>query len=281
MHPISMVKILRLHQWLKNLMLFFPPFLGGALMQPGMALRGIVPFLAFSLASSATYIFNDLRDQERDRQHPTKCRRPLASGALSKTQAVVLMVILLFGSGLLGSQISSRFLVYVGLYLFFSGFYSWTLKDWPIVDVFCVSLGFVLRLYAGGEAFGVYITDWLFLTVFLLSLFLSLGKRQSEKINLGEKAGHHRRTLEVYPDGFLENAMFLCGGSVIVTYSVYALSRPYMVYTVPLCMFGLLRYLFRVKSGKSGDPTNALLKDLPLLVVGFLWVVLVFWSIYQ
>lgn len=281
MRPISLIKVLRPHQWLKNLMIFFPPLLGGALLQPHMAERGVIPFVAFSLAASATYIFNDIRDLERDRQHPKKCRRPLAAGDVNKLQAVILIAMLLLGAIYLGRLVSLRFLSFVGVYLLSTGLYSWTLKDWPIVDVFCISLGFILRLYAGGEAFDVFISDWLFLTVFLLSLFLSLGKRYSEQANLGSVAGKHRRTLEVYPEGFLENAMHICGGAVIVTYSVYVVSKPFMVYTVPLCVFGLLRYLFRVKAGQNGDPTHTLLRDMPLLLISVLWLIMVAWSIYQ
>ena len=281
MNVLACFKILRVHQWVKNLMLFFPPFLGGALMQPGMAMRGILPFLAFSLASSATYIFNDLRDIDQDRIHPQKCKRPLVAGEISFVDCLVLMVFLLLGAVVLGMQVSNRFLVFVGLYLLFSGLYSLVLKNWPIVDVFCISLGFVLRLYAGGEAFGVYISDWLFLTVFLLALFLSLGKRQAEQVSLGALAGQHRVILEAYPEGFLEKAMYLCGGAVVVTYAIYALRYPYLVYTVPLCMFGLLRYLFRIKAGLNGDPTQALLYDLQLLLTSVIWVAMVAWSIYQ
>ena len=281
MNPISLIKVLRPHQWLKNLMIFFPPLLGGALLQPHMAERGVLPFLAFSLAASATYIFNDIRDLEQDRQHPKKCRRPLAAGDINKIQSLILIALLLLGATYLGSLVSLRFLSFVGIYLLSTGLYSWALKDWPIVDVFCISLGFILRLYAGGEAFDVFISDWLFLTVFLLALFLSLGKRYSEQANLGDTAGKHRRTLEVYPGGYLENAMHICAGAVIVTYSVYVVSKPFMVYTVPLCVFGLFRYLFRVKVGQNGDPTHALLRDLPLLVISLLWLIMVSWSIYR
>ena len=280
MNPISLIKVLRPHQWLKNLMIFFPPLLGGALLQPHMAQRGVLPFLAFSMAASATYVFNDIRDLERDRQHPKKRSRPLAAGDINKIQSWILIALLLLGATYLGSLVSLRFLYFVGIYLLSTGLYSWALKDWPIVDVFCISLGFILRLYAGGEAFDVFISDWLFLTVFLLALFLSLGKRYSEQANLGETAGKHRRTLEVYPEGYLENAMHICAGAVIVTYSVYVVSKPFMVYTVPLCVFGLLRYLFRVKVGQNGDPTHALLRDLPLLLISILWLMMVSWSIY-
>jgi 4-hydroxybenzoate polyprenyltransferase len=281
MNTLKILKILRPHQWLKNLMIFFPPLLSGALLQHHLAERGIIPFLAFSLASSASYVFNDLRDLERDRIHPEKHRRPLPAGDVSKGQALFLIVMLLIGAGYLGSLVSLRFLSFVGIYLLSASLYSLTLKDWPIVDIFCISLGFILRLYAGGEAFDVFISDWLFLTVFLLSLFLSLGKRQSEQVYLGSQAGKHRRTLEVYPDGFLENAMYICGGAVIVTYSVYVVNKPYMVYTVPLCVFGLFRYLFRVKGGQSGDPTHALLRDGPLMAISFIWLMMVVGIIYQ
>jgi 4-hydroxybenzoate polyprenyltransferase len=281
MKAIGILRLLRFHQWLKNLMLFFPPLLSGALLQPHMIQRGIVPFISFSLAASASYVFNDLCDLKSDREHPEKRLRPLPNGDVSKSLAIAMIVLLLAGSVFLGGKVSSRFLSFVCIYLLFTALYSLTLKDWPIIDIFCISLGFILRLYAGGEAFGVFISDWLFLTVFLLSLFLSLGKRHSEQMSLGMHAGKHRRTLEVYPDGFLENAMYLCGGAVVVTYSVFVLTKPFMVYTVPLCVFGLFRYLFRVKSGQSGDPTRAMLLDMPLMFISLLWLIMVFWSIYQ
>lgn len=281
MSILSHLTILRPHQWLKNLLLFFPPFLGGAILNPGMFIQGIVPFLAFSLASSSAYVLNDLLDVEQDRKHPVKSSRPIASGAVARSSALMMVVSLLAASVLLGSQVSMGFLVYMTLYLIISGLYSFTLKDWPIVDIFCIAIGFVLRLYAGGEAFGVLISGWLFLTVFLLALFLSIGKRCSERLSLGEGAGQHRRALGEYPEGFLDGAMYLSGAAVLVTYALYVVHRPYLVYTVPLCMFGLLRYLFCVKSGKSGDPTSALLRDGPLLATSVIWVSMVAWGVYQ
>jgi 4-hydroxybenzoate polyprenyltransferase len=273
--------LLRPHQWLKNLMLYFPPFLSGALFIPGMFVKGLLPFIAFSLVSSAAYIFNDLQDAECDRRHPVKHARPIASGAVRTSAAVCMIFLLLFGAFALGSLVLWRFLSFLAIYLLVTALYSLSLKALPVIDIFCIALGFVLRLYAGGEAFGVLISDWLFLTVFLLALFLSVGKRYSERVSLGCDAGKHRRALQNYPEGFLESAMYLSGSAVLVTYSIYVVNRPLMVYTVPLCMFGLLRYLFCVKSGQSGDPTHALLRDRPLLATGILWVAMVAWGIYQ
>lgn len=277
----AFLHLIRPWQWLKNLILFFPPALSGALLHSGMAARGILPFSAFCCISSTAYVFNDLADQTRDACHPEKRYRPLPSGQLSRTSAMLVCVCLAVIGTVLSWNVSSTFLVYVVLYLLISVFYSLFLKHLPIVDIFCISLGFVLRLYAGGEAFDVFISDWLFLTVFLLAVFLSVGKRYSERLHLGETAGSHRRALEAYPDGFLDSAMYLSGSAVLVTYAIYAISTPLLVYTVPLCLFGLLRYLFRIKSGRCGDPTEALIKDLPLMVTSILWGAMVIWSVYQ
>jgi 4-hydroxybenzoate polyprenyltransferase len=222
-----------------------------------------------------------LIDCERDRVHPEKKRRPLPSGQVAPASVVVLIGVFLAAGVLLSMQLSGLFCVYVGLYLTFSVLYSLFLKELPIIDVFCISLGFVLRLYGGGEAFNVQVSDWLFLSVFLLAIFLGFGKRYSERRILGGQAGQHRKNLEVYPEGFLESALYLSGATVLITYAMYAITKPVMVYTVPLCVFGLMRYLMRIKSGRGGDPTSALLNDLTLLFTGILWVALVAWCVYS
>ena len=281
MTMLPMLRLLRPAQWLKNLMLFFPPFLSGAIGHSGLPASGMAPFLAFCCASSTAYILNDLMDLELDARHPFKSHRPLPSGDVSRATARILLVVLFTASLVLGAKVSWLFLEFLLLYLLISAAYSLFLKDQPILDIFCISSGFVIRLHAGGAAFGVMISDWLFLTVFLLAAFLSVGKRFSERRSLGGEAGQHRRTLGRYPDGFLESAMYLSGASVLVTYSIYVMTKPMLVYTVPLCLFGLLRYLYRVKSGGEGDPTNSLLMDPQLLVTGVVWTVFVAVWVYQ
>jgi 4-hydroxybenzoate polyprenyltransferase len=177
---------------------------------------------------------------------------------------------------------SSQFLLLLIAYFLVSLAYSAWLKDIVLVDIFCISVGFMLRLQAGGVAFNVAISEWLFLSVFLLAVFLSAGKRLAEKQHLGDTAQHHRKALTAYPKGFLEGAMYMTGGSVLVTYTMYTLSRhsPLLLYSVPLCCFGLLRYMLRVQSGRGGDPTESLTRDVPLLMVGAAWVGLVGWGIY-
>ncbi|MHB8121820.1 MAG: decaprenyl-phosphate phosphoribosyltransferase [Desulfuromonadaceae bacterium] len=273
--------MLRPTQWLKNLMIFFPPFLAGQIFLPGVIIKGVVPFFAFCLVSSAGYIFNDLLDRDRDAYHPQKCLRPIASGVVSLTGASLFSALLLISGLLLAGFISPRFLLLLVCYAVITTSYSLRLKTVPIVDLFCISAGFLIRLQAGGELFHVPISPWLFLTVFLMAIFLSTGKRLSESRSLGDLAGKHRTSLATYPPGFLDGTMFMTAGAVLVTYAMYALNRHTLIYSVPLCLFGLLRYMFRVSSGQCGDPTESLLKDRLLFVVGLLWVLLVVWSIYS
>lgn len=274
------LQLLRPIQWLKNIMLFFPPFLGGVLFMPGTLGRGVLPFASFCLASSSTYIFNDINDSDSDEHHPLKKVRPLASRKVSPVTASILGGLLLLFSLVLGYLVSGTFLVLLLAYLIISAAYSLKLKQIALIDLFCISSGFLLRLEAGGEAFGVIISEWLFLSVFLLALFLSTGKRLGEKTSLGDMAGVHRKALIAYPDGFLEGTLYMSGAAVLVTYTMYVISRHALVYTVILCCFGLLRFIFRIKAGQSGDPTDSLLKDGPLLMVGILWTVMVAWIIY-
>ena len=274
------LRILRPVQWLKNLMLYFPPFLGGALFTPGTVAKGFTPFMAFCLASSATYVLNDVLDRHQDSHHPLKKMRPIPAGDISVVSAGVYSIFLAASSFILSLNVSRSFAVFLIVYFLVSCSYSLKLKDIPIADIFAISSGFIIRLLAGGEAFDIVISEWLFLTVFLLAMFLSTGKRLGEKILLGKDATSHRKSLERYPAGFLDGTMHMTGASVLVTYTMYTLPHSPLVYSVPLCSYGLLRYIMMVKLGAGGDPTESLIRDPQLLVVGLTWAVLVGWSIY-
>lgn len=275
------IQLLRPIQWLKNLMLYFPPFLGGQLLQTGQLVRGALPLLSYCLGSSACYIVNDVMDRGSDAIHPRKKDRPLASGQASPEGALLLAVLLLVASVKIALQVSATFFQLLMAYLVISLCYTMKLKELPVIDLFCIAAGFVLRLEAGGEAFDLVISEWLFLSVFLLAVFLATGKRLGEQTDLGAKAGGHRKSLLAYPDGFLQGTLCLTGAAVLVTYTQYVIFRHTLVYTVPLCCFGLLRFIFRVLAGKGGDPTESLLRDLPLFLVGALWVLMVGWSLYE
>ncbi len=276
----ALFQLLRPQQWVKNLMLLFPPFLGGMILQEGMLQSALIPLLSFCLASSATYVFNDLLDAKSDSHHPRKKFRPIAAGEVSRIAAVFFGTGLLLMSVFLAQTVSVTFALIVSGYLALMLAYSAGLKEMAIVDIFCVAAGFLIRLEAGGAAFGVEISDWLFLSVFLLSIFLSTGKRIAESRDLTDTAGHHRRSLLGYPPGFLEGTLYMTGSTVLVTYAMYVINRPMLVYTIPLCTFGLLRFMMLVKSTKYDDPTESLLRDVPLFLVGLTWTGLVGYATY-
>jgi decaprenyl-phosphate phosphoribosyltransferase len=274
--------LLRPAQWLKNLMIFFPPFLGGTLFTSVVRPAALIPFVSFCLGSSATYILNDLLDIENDRNHPEKRLRPLPSGRISPFSASMLALVLALAAIALAWTVSTSFLLFLSVYGVVTCAYSIRLKEYALVDIFCISAGFLLRLEAGGAAFGVTISEWLFLSVFLLAILLSTGKRLSEKNRLGVSAANHRKALVTYPEGFLDGTMYMTGGAVLVTYTLYVITRhsTLLIYSVPLCCFGLLRYILRIQSGKGGDPTESLLRDMPLFIVGLVWMLMVGWGVY-
>ncbi|GAB4558079.1 MAG: decaprenyl-phosphate phosphoribosyltransferase [Geothermobacteraceae bacterium] len=274
--------LIRPHQWLKNLLLLFPPFLAGRLLGESYSLPGFLfPVFCFCLASSATYIVNDILDVDLDRRHPRKCQRPLASGKISVSIAWGFALCLVALSVSLGFLISVPFLIYVFVYLAVSLAYSFHLKNISLVELFCVVNGFLLRLLAGGEAYKVEISDWLFLSVFLLALFLVAGKRLSElRHEGGETPENIRPVLASYPRGFLEGVMLLSGAAVLVTYTIYVIDHARSIWVIPICCFGLLAFFRRVLSGHGGDPTRALLQDPTLMVTSLLWVLFVGWETY-
>lgn len=277
---LSILKLCRVRQWLKNLMLFFPPFLGGAISNISILSKGVLPFTAFCLASSAVYVSNDIHDRDSDTNHPKKRHRPIASGKVSIAAGWLIFLILLVSSIGISLSVSHKFTLFILLYFLISFSYTCIFRNMPVIDIICISTLFIIRLLAGGVVFGIVVSDWLFLTVFLLAVFLSTGKRLSEKGSLGHSAVAHRKSLAEYPEGFLDGAMYMTGGAVLVTYTMYVITRSFMVYSAPLCCFGLLRYIYRVKKGEGGDPTDSLLRDPVLFLVGLAWSLMVGWGIY-
>ncbi len=158
--------------------------------------------------------------------------------------------------------------------------YSLFGKNIPVAELFILALFFNIRLEAGGRAFDIPISQWLFLSVFLLALFFAAGKRYSEAKRLGERSHDHRTVLASYPTGFLEGVLLVSAAAVLVTYSMYVVNHRTILYSIPLCAYGLIRYYFIVKSGREGDPTSSLLFDLQLFFVSLTWVLIVGFGIY-
>lgn len=273
--------LLRPHQWLKNLLLLFPPFFGGNIMEPAVFTSIVPSLLSFSLAASCGYIVNDIGDREFDRCHATKKQRPIACGDISIPLASIIAASLYVAAVLLSVSVSRRFEGYLIIYLFTSFLYTLYFKKIIILDICFISFGFVIRVLAGGEAFHVPVTKWLLLAVSLVSLFLAAGKRLGELNALGIDASIHRKSLLYYSRSFLDAILWFAGFAAIVTYALYTIeNKRVMFYTVPLAAYGILRYIFIAKKGK-GDPTEALLFDWQIMTVGIIWAGMIGLILYR
>lgn len=235
--------------------------------------------LLFCIASSATYIINDMHDIERDRRHPKKSKtRPLASGAVSISAALVLL------AGLYGLLVWGWFVaplvVYVIVgYLVLNLAYTFFLKHQPVVDIFTIAIGFVLRVYAGAVALAVPVSSWMFITTLCLALYLAAVKRRQE---LSQSGTEGRKVLEKYTVSLVDRYAEMSATGALVFYSMFVMSaKPDLVITVPLVLFGLYRYWFVVEALDGGEsPTDALISDWPLLLTVMLWVAACAWALW-
>jgi 4-hydroxybenzoate polyprenyltransferase len=252
--------------------------------------RALMAFAAFCLAASAVYLLNDLHDREEDRRHPVKSRRPLASGALKAPVAWLAAALLIGGAAALALALGRGFATFLGAYVTLNVLYSLGLKTVVILDVLCISLGFVLRILAGAAAIDVKVSSWLLLCTTFLSLFLAFSKRRHEIQLLAEGAAQQRKVLSQYSAAFLDQMINVVTASAVVCYALYAVSpetverfhTEHLVYTVPFVLFGIFRYLYLVyQRTDAKNPTEALLFDGPFLVNLLLWGGAVIWIVYR
>ncbi|QWR78563.1 decaprenyl-phosphate phosphoribosyltransferase [Candidatus Magnetomonas plexicatena] len=270
------IKIMRPKHWVKNLFILSAPFFGGVLFTKQNILITLLSQVCFALAASAMYVFNDLKDCESDLLHPGKAHRPLASGSISNTGAVCLLTTLVVLSVLISTGLNSSFTVYMVLYLILQAGYSLYFKHIAVVDIFLIASGFVLRVFAGGGAYNVEISKWLFLTMFMVSLTLASGKRLAETAYLEKDvSSKHRKALGSYPAGLLNDVLVITSASALMCYVLYTTEQQSsLVFTVPVVTFGLIRYLALSKANQ-GDPTDALVKDPWLAATVIVWMLLV------
>ena len=274
------LRLLRVRQWVKNLFVLAPLIFSAKFFNPQAVKNALLAFITFCMASSATYIVNDLRDIKKDRLHPIKrIKRPLAAGIISPTKAKILLYGLygiLFFFFLWPSTRS--FMLPILIYLFLNLAYSFKLKHVPVLDIFCIATGFMLRLFAGGQAINVEISSWMLITTLSLALFLASSKRLQELRTQGQNA---RKVLEKYSIKLLESYAQISAAGALVFYGLYVISsRPQLALSIPFVIFGLFRYWYLVESEGAGEsPTEVLLKDWPLAITVILWVLFCAWKI--
>lgn len=300
-----LVKLIRPSQWLKNFFVFGPVVFGGALLDGKAMLEALVTFVAFSLAASSIYCFNDIHDVADDRRHPEKCKRPIASGAVSVAQAYGLMALLFvlamasaIATGLAGSPehgvqfniqdstfiISGSAFKVLAVILFYwllNLAYCAKLKQYAIIDVCIVAFGFVLRLLAGAQATGIALSKWMVLMTFLVTLFMSFAKRRDDVLRMEATGEAPRKNTIHYNTTFINQAITITAAVTLVCYIMYTVSpeviaqfhNDYLYLTSVLVLVGLLRYIqIAVVEKKSGNPTKVILKDHFIQLVVLVWL---------
>jgi 4-hydroxybenzoate polyprenyltransferase len=240
----------------------------------------ILAFLFFCAASSATYLFNDIRDRERDRAHPEKAQRPIAAGRVSVPVAMSTAIILAAVALLGGYLVNEHLAAVIAAYLVLQAAYSLGLKHAPIIDALCVAAGFLLRAVGGAEAVRVPISSWLLMCTLFLSVFISFAKRRHEFISLPAGGERHRHSLVGYTVDLLDQFITISAGATLISYALYTVDAETvekfgnnrLLWTLPYVIFGIFRYLNLVHSNReAGDPSLALVRDKPLLITVALW----------
>jgi 4-hydroxybenzoate polyprenyltransferase len=267
---VSLFKQLRPDQWVKNLLVLAPLLFSRSLFGSTAEGLALAAFGCFCLISSAAYIFNDLMDLEKDRLHPHKRQRPLASGALGVGLAMAVMALLVLAALLGGWMVGKTFMLVLSVYALVNVLYSIVLKHTVILDIFVIASGFVLRVVGGAVAIDVEISHWLLLCTTLLALFLGFSKRRHEIGLLGYRAASHRPVLGEYSSQFLDIMIGIVTACTVMSYALYTVSEDTiqrfgtraLLLTLPFVLYGIFRYLYLVyHKNRGGDPARDLLTD--------------------
>jgi 4-hydroxybenzoate polyprenyltransferase len=276
--PFALVRLLRPKQWIKNGFVFAPLVFAGVFLDPAAVQRSLFAFLLFCAGSSAAYIVNDLHDVEHDRRHPKKSRsRPLAAGTVTPVAACVMLGVL-YGVLAAAWFAAAGVVQVIAAYVVLNLAYTFVLKHQPVIDIFVVAIGFVLRVFAGGVALGIPVSSWMFITTLCLALYLAAIKRRQEL----KQGAESRKVLETYSVALVERYAEIAATGALVFYSMFVVaSRPQLVVTIPLVLFGLFRYWYVVEAqGEGESPSDALLADWQLLATVVLWVGVCAWQLW-
>jgi 4-hydroxybenzoate polyprenyltransferase len=285
---LALLKTMRPRQWPKNAFVLAALVFDRQLGHIPALIKSLAGLIIFCLISSTVYIINDLADVEADRLHPTKRNRPIASGKLSVSVAIIATVIILVICLPAAFLLSEEFAVVVLVYFLINVAYSKVLKHVPLIDVLIIAAGFVLRVAAGVSLIEVErFSPWLYVVTTLFALYVGFGKRRAELTLLADGANAHRRVLEGYSIPFLDQMITIVSSTTIIAYSLYTFSAPnlptnhVMMLTIPFVLYGIFRYLYLIQiKNEGGAPEELLLTDRPLQLTIFLWgiaILLVFY----
>lgn len=285
----SIIKLMRPHQYIKNCFIFLPLFFAAQITDTALLLNAVVAFLAFSLTASAIYVLNDYHDVEDDRRHPEKKNRPLATGVITKAQALIIMVLLFVAGTALMASVSFTAMAILLAYVTMNIAYSFHLKHVAILDVTIIAIGFVLRIFVGSAVTDIPLSMWIVIMTFLLALFMALAKRRDDVLiylDTGKKA---RQAIDGYNLQFLDTAMAIMASVVIVAYTIYTTSTEviarvqseHLYLTALFVIVGVMRYLqIAFVEKDSGSPTRIILKDRFMQITLIGWIATFAWVLY-
>ena len=270
----SILTLIRVKQWVKNAFIFATLVFANHFLILSSVEKSIYAFLFFCIASSIVYVINDMHDIENDKRHPTKSKkRPLASGALTLKDAQVILLFLI-PTALISAYILPQVALVILAYLILNLAYSKWLKHKPVLDIFSIATGFVLRVFAGAVAISVPISNWMFITTLCLALFLSSMKRRSELLQIGSDS---RKVLDQYSPELISKYAEMSASGTLVFYSLYIVSeQPQLIMSIPMVLFGIYRYWYIASIADKGEsPSDIVLEDRQLQCAIFLWLALV------
>lgn len=286
----EILKLMRVKHWLKNILIFLPIFFSINILDKNYLALSLIAFIIFCLSSSIVYIINDLKDLEKDKNHPVKMNRPLASEKVSKNKAYIIIFILsIICISLmiyLYTKVDSIFVFIIPLiYIIMNIFYSYILKDIPIIDVGVIVLGFVLRVMYGGVVTNIEVSKYLYLMIIFGAFFLGFGKRRNEIIKNGSKS---RKSLDFYNKAFLDKNMYVMLGLAVVSYTLWCVDKAtiarvgndYLFWTIPFVIIILQLYSLNIEGNSYGDPIEVILSDKKLIISGIIYFILIFILIY-
>lgn len=284
----ELLKLLRVKHYVKNLLVLLPLIFSKNFFEGKQFASAIIGMLAFCFCCSAVYIINDIRDVEKDRKHPVKKDRPIASGKISIRKAsiiatllIILSVVCIFVTNLVYSINLYWAIGYILLYFIINIIYSFGLKNKPIIDITILALGFLIRVLFGGAVIGVEISNWLYLTILAISFYLGLGKRRNELVKHNGK--ETRGVLKYYTKEFLDKNMYVCMTLGIVFYSLWTMSysKNLLLWSIPIVMLIAMKYSLDIENTNSeGDPIEVILKDKFIMIMGLIYVFYIFIIIY-
>lgn len=281
------LKLMRVHHYIKNLLVFAALACSGQLFAGDKLRNSVLAFASFCMISSTIYIVNDIRDREKDRKHPTKCNRPIASGVVPVHSAWILSI-LLFIIALICNYFTFRFQSTVLLLLYFvlNLSYSFGLKNIPLIDITILVSGFLIRVMYGAFVTDITISNWLYLTVIVLAFYFALGKRRNELKQVGN--GETRIVLKSYSVEFLDKSMNMCLTLANAFYALWSMDEKtvslyqnnYLIFTVPIVLLITMKYSLDIEGNSDGDPVEVLIHDKVLIALCIFYLAVMFAILY-